>query len=166
MKIKSNVYNVKLFKRLLGFVKKHKLIFLFSLISVFGLSIFGALRPLILQKIVDENLTQFAAENFLTYILIMLLLLTLEVICNYSFIYNAGLLGQSIVYDIRIKLFEKIQNFRVEYFNKSSVGVLITRAVSDMERIADIFGQGLFMIISDLMKMLFVSFVMLSLIHI
>ena len=162
MKIKSNVYNVKLFKRLLGFVRKHKLIFLFSLISVFGLSIFGALRPLILQKIVDENLTQFAAENFLTYILIMLLLLTLEVICNYSFIYNAGLLGQSIVYDIRIKLFEKIQNFRVEYFNKSSVGVLITRAVSDMERIADIFGQGLFMIISDLMKMLFVSFVMMT----
>ena len=162
MKIKSNVYNVKLFKRLLGFVRKHKLIFLFSLISVFGLSIFGALRPLILQKIVDENLTQFAPENFLTYILIMFLLLTLEVICNYSFIYNAGLLGQSIVYDIRIKLFEKIQNFRVEYFNKSSVGVLITRAVSDMERIADIFGQGLFMIISDLMKMLFVSFVMIT----
>ena len=162
MKIKSNVYNVKLFKRLLAFVRKHKLIFLFSLISVFGLSIFGALRPLILQKIVDENLTQFAPENFLTYILIMFLLLTLEVICNYSFIYNAGLLGQSIVYDIRIKLFEKIQNFRVEYFNKSSVGVLITRAVSDMERIADIFGQGLFMIISDLMKMLFVSFVMIT----
>ena len=162
MKIKSSVYNIKLFKRLLAFVRKHKLIFLFSLISVFGLSIFGALRPLILQKIVDENLTQFAPENFLTYILIMFLLLTLEVICNYSFIYNAGLLGQSIVYDIRIKLFEKIQNFRVEYFNKSSVGVLITRAVSDMERIADIFGQGLFMIISDLMKMLFVSFVMMT----
>ena len=162
MKTKSNVYNIKLFRRLISFISKHKLIFLFSLISVFGLSIFGALRPLILQKIVDENLTQFAPDNFLTYILLMLLLLTLEVISNYSFIFNAGLLGQSIVYDIRIRLFEKIQNFRVEYFNKSSVGVLITRAVSDMERIADIFGQGLFMIISDLMKMLFVSFIMMS----
>ena len=162
MKTKSNVYNIKLFRRLLGFVNKHKLIFLLSLISVFGLSIFGALRPLILQKIVDQNLTQFEPDNFLSYILIMLLLLTLEVISNYTFIFNAGLLGQSIVYDIRIRLFEKIQNFRVEYFNKSSVGVLITRAVSDMERIADIFGQGLFMIISDLMKMLFVSFVMMS----
>ena len=161
MKIKSNIYNVKLFRRLLGFVNEHKLIFLFSLISVFGLSIFGALRPLILQKIVDENLTEFAPENFLTYIFIMLTLLTLEVISNYSFIYNAGLLGQSIVFDIRIRLFEKIQNFRVEYFNKSSVGVLITRAVSDMERIADIFGQGLFMIISDLMKMLFVSILLI-----
>ena len=73
MKIKSNIYNVKLFRRLLGFVKKHKLIFLFSLISVFGLSIFGALRPLILQKIVDENLTQFAPENFLTYIFLSLI---------------------------------------------------------------------------------------------
>ena len=132
MKTKSNVYNIKLFRRLISFISKHKLIFLFSLISVFGLSVFGALRPLILQKIVDENLTQFAPDNFLTYILLMLLLLTLEVISNYSFIFNAGLLGQSIVYDIRIRLFEKIQNFRVEYFNKSSVGVLITRAVSDM----------------------------------
>ena len=135
MKTKSKVYNVKLFRRLLGFVNKHKLIFLLSLISVFGLSIFGALRPLILQKIVDQNLTQFAPDNFLTYILIMLLLLILEVISNYSFIFNAGLLGQSIVYDIRISLFEKIQNFRVEYFNKSSVGVLITRAVSDLSLI-------------------------------
>jgi subfamily B ATP-binding cassette protein MsbA len=126
------------------------------------LSVFGALRPVVLEKIVDENLTQYNYDFFFQYILIMVLLLILEVFSNYSFIYNAGLLGQSVVKDIRVKLFNHIQNFKMKYYDKSSVGILITRTVTDMERIADIFGQGLFMILSDILKMLIVAFVMIN----
>ena len=143
---KSNVYNTKLFKRLLTYVRSYNRIFITSIFSVIGLSVFGALRPVILEKIVDENLTQYSYDFFTQYILIMILLLVLEVFSNYSFIYNAGLLGQSVVKDIRVKLFNHIQNFKMKYYDKSSVGILITRTVTDMERIADIFGQGLFMI--------------------
>ena len=66
-----------------------------------------------------------------------------------------------MVKDIRVKLFNHIQNFKLKYYDDSSVGILITRTVTDMERIADIFGQGLFLIISDLLKMLIVSSVMI-----
>jgi subfamily B ATP-binding cassette protein MsbA len=70
-------------------------------------------------------------------------------------------LGQSVVKDIRVKLFKHMLKFKMTYYDKSSVGVLITRAVTDMERIADIFGQGLFMIFSDILKMVVVAGVML-----
>ena len=162
MSNKSNVYNIELFKRLLTYVRSYNKIFIISIISVIGLSVFGALRPVVLEKIVDENLTQYNYDFFPQYILIMVLLLILEVFCNYSFIYNAGLLGQSVVKDIRVKLFNHTQNFKMKYYDKSSVGILITRTVTDMERIADIFGQGLFMILSDILKMLIVAAVMIS----
>ena len=162
MSNKTNVYNIELFKRLLTYVRFYNKIFIISIFSVFGLSVFGALRPVVLEKIVDVNLTQYNYDFFPQYILIMVLLLILEVFCNYSFIYNAGLLGQSVVKDIRVKLFNHIQNFKMKYYDKSSVGILITRTVTDMERIADIFGQGLFMILSDILKMLIVSIVMIN----
>ena len=162
MSNKTNVYNIELFKRLLTYVRFYNKIFIISIFSVFGLSVFGALRPVVLEKIVDENLTQYNYDFFPQYILIMVLLLILEVFCNYSFIYNAGLLGQSVVKDIRVKLFNHIQNFKMKYYDKSSVGILITRTVTDMERIADIFGQGLFMILSDILKMLIVAIVMIN----
>ena len=161
MSSKTKVYNFKLFKRLLNYIKSYRYIFVISIISVFGLSIFGALRPVILEKIVDENLTASNYDFFLEYIIIMVTLLVLEVASNYSFIFNAGLLGQSVVKDIRVKLFDHIQDFKMKYYDKSSVGILITRTVTDMERIADIFGQGLFMIISDILKMLIVAIVMI-----
>ena len=162
MSSKSIVYNFGLFNRLLSYIKSYRNIFLISIISVFGLSIFGALRPVVLEKIVDENLTLSNYDFFLEYIIIMVVLLVLEVASNYSFIFNAGLLGQSVVKDIRVKVFNHIQDFKMEYYDKSSVGILITRTVTDMERIADIFGQGLFMIISDIIKMLVVAIVMIN----
>ena len=162
MSSKSIVYNFGLFNRLLNYIKSYRNIFLISIISVFGLSIFGALRPVVLEKIVDENLTLSNYDFFLEYIIIMVVLLVLEVASNYSFIFNAGLLGQSVVKDIRVKVFNHIQDFKMEYYDKSSVGILITRTVTDMERIADIFGQGLFMIISDIIKMLVVAIVMIN----
>ena len=161
MSSKTKVYNFKLFKRLLKYIKSYRYIFVISIISVFGLSIFGALRPVVLEKIVDENLTASNYDFFLEYIILMVALLVLEVASNYSFIFNAGLLGQSVVKDIRVKLFDHIQDFKMKYYDKSSVGILITRTVTDMERIADIFGQGLFMIISDILKMLIVAIVMI-----
>ena len=157
----TKVYNFKLFKRLLNYIKSYRYVFVISIISVFGLSVFGALRPVILEKIVDENLTSSNYDFFLEYIILMITLLVLEVVSNYSFIFNAGLLGQSVVKDIRVKLFDRIQDFKMKYYDKSSVGILITRTVTDMERIADIFGQGLFMIISDILKMLIVAIVMI-----
>ena len=161
MKEKTQVYNIVLFKRILKYVYPYKLFFSVCIFSVLGLSIFGALRPVVLERVVDQNLTAQITEGFLFYIILIGVLLICEVISNYFFIYYASQLGQSVVKDIRVKLFKHILNFKLKYYDKSSVGILITRAVTDMERIADIFGQGLFMIISDILKMLLVGIVMI-----
>ena len=161
MSEKINVYNIKLLKRLFTFTKDYYQNSLLAAFSVIGLSVFAALRPLVIEKIVDDNLVAQTKFMFFEYVLLLLLLLLLEVFSNYLFIYNAGVLGQSVVKDIRVKLFNHIQNFKLKYYDDSSVGILITRTVTDMERIADIFGQGLFLIISDLLKMLIVSSVMI-----
>mgnify|MGYP003314638303 CR=1 FL=1 len=93
----------------------------------------------------------------------MLFNLILTVLFMFLFSYYANLLGQNVVYDIRIKLFKHILDFKMGYFDKSSVGRLVTRAVNDMETIASIFSQGLFMIVADLLQMLLVIIVMLAL---
>ncbi|MFK7782248.1 ABC transporter ATP-binding protein [Psychroserpens sp.] len=154
---KKKVFDVTLFKRLLQYIKPYKLVFFVSLVCVVGLAIFGALRPYVLQQAIDNHIALKQYDGFLFYIIAMLVLLTLEVISQLLFIYYASWLGQSVVKDIRVKLYQHVLNFRMKYYDQSSVGVLITRTVTDMERIADIFGQGLFMIFSDVLKMLVVG---------
>ena len=157
---KNTAFDAHLFKRLLYYIRPYRGIFILSLVTVFGLVVFGALRPKVLQLAIDANIEQRFEPGFLKYILLMLGLLILEVTCNLLFIYYASWLGQSVVRDIRTKLFKHILGFKMKYFDKSSVGVLITRTVTDMERIADIFGEGLFMIFSDVLKMVVVGAVM------
>ena len=156
-KPKSKVFDAQLFKRLMHYIKPYRGFFILALTTVIGLAVFGALRPKVLQLAIDQNIEQKFEPGFLNYMLLMLGLLVLEVTCNLLFIYYASWLGQSVVRDIRIKLFKHILGFKMKYFDNSSVGVLITRTVTDMERIADIFGQGLFMIFRDLLTMLVVS---------
>ncbi|MCF6295966.1 MAG: ABC transporter ATP-binding protein/permease [Flavobacteriaceae bacterium] len=159
-KQKENIFDLSLFKRLLKFINPYRWVFYGTLLAVVGLAVFGALRPLVLQQAIDNNIAAQVAEGFLVYIIAMLVLLILEVTTQLVFIYYASWLGQSVVRDIRVKLFKHILGFKMKYYDNSSVGVLITRAVTDMERIADIFGQGLFMIFSDILKMMFVGGVM------
>ncbi len=157
---KNKVFDSQLFKRLLHYIKPYSGIFIIALMTVIGLAVFGALRPKVLQLAIDQNIAQKFESGFSKYILAMLGLLILEVTCNLLFIYYASWLGQSVVRDIRTKLFKHILGFKMTYFDNSSVGVLITRTVTDMERIADIFGEGLFMIFSDILKMGVVGVVM------
>lgn len=159
---KTNVFDMTLFKRLLTFIKPYKVVFFGSLFLVIGLAIFGALRPYVLQQAIDVKIKAKIYDGFVLYMAVMVGLLILEVIFQLLFIYYANWLGQSVVKDIRVKLFDHMMAFKMKYYNDSSVGVLITRAVTDMERIADIFGQGLFMIFSDILKMLVVGVIMLT----
>jgi len=153
----KKIFDVSLFTRLLQYIKPYRTVFVISLFCVIGLALFGAFRPYVLKQAIDVKITNKQYDGFVMYMLIMLALLVLEVISQLLFIYYASWLGQSVVRDIRVKLFKHMLKFKMTYFDKSSVGVLITRTVTDMERIADIFGQGLFMIFSDVLKMLVVA---------
>ncbi|HUH51099.1 MAG TPA: ABC transporter ATP-binding protein [Flavobacterium sp.] len=117
------------------------------------LSIFAALRPYLLKQTVDEYIEPKDQYGLLIFISFMLIALLMEVLSQFFFVYWANWLGQDIVKDLRNKLFKHITNFRMKYFDNTAVGQLVTRSVFDIESIAKIFSQGLFMIISDLMKM-------------
>ena len=160
-KITGKVFDIKLFKRLLSYIKHYRLAFAIASISVLLLAAFAAIRPILLMKIVDDFISTKNSRQVLYFSLIMFGVLLLQVIFQFLFIFYANFLGQYIIKDIRLQLFKKISHFKMSYFNNTAVGKIVTRAVSDIETIASIFGQGLFTIISDLLKMIVIIIVML-----
>ena len=156
-------FNLKLLNRLIGFTKPYKLNFIFVSFSAIVISFFSILNQYFLKIAVDEYITPKDYKGLLTVIALMLSVLCFQVIFQFLFIYFTNLLGQKVVYDIRTKLFNTIIKFKMSYYDKSSVGRLVTRTVSDMETIASIFSQGLFMIFADLILMLSVLTVMIVL---
>ena len=159
----SNLFDVTLFKRLLEYVLVYKTVFVFVAISAILISIFSTLTPYLIKVAVDDYLALGKYQDFIYLIIFMLFNLLLTVLFMFLFSYYANLLGQKVIYDVRVQLFKHILDFKMSYFDKSSVGRLVTRAVNDMETIASIFSQGLFMIAADLMQMSLVIVVMLFL---
>ena len=157
------LFDLKLFTRLLRYVLVYRSVFVFVAISALLISIFSTITPYLIKIAVDDYLAVSNFEDFIFVICLMLLNLGLTVSFMFLFSYLANLLGQNVIYDLRVKLFDHILNFKMSYFDKSSVGRLVTRAVNDMETIASIFSQGLFMIVADLLQMLIVIAVMLIL---
>lgn len=156
----GNAFDFDLFKRLLRYTQPYKLTFYFVATAAILLSGFAVARPYLTKLTIDESIVPKDGDNLLLYVGLMIGALVLEVVCQFSFIFFANWLGQQVVRDIRVNLFEHMLNFKKQYYDKSAVGRLVTRAVSDIETIASIFSQGLFMIISDLLKMLVVLGVM------
>ncbi|WP_396175940.1 ABC transporter ATP-binding protein [Flavobacterium sp.] len=149
-------FDTLLFKRILKYTKPYQWRFNGVVIWAVSLSVFAALRPYLLKETVDNYIKTEDAQGLLYYVVLMGVVLLMEVLSQFYFVYWANWLGQDIVRDIRVKLFNHFMRFKMSYFDNSPVGQLVTRSVSDIESIARIFSQGLFMIISDLMKMVVV----------
>ncbi len=143
-------------KKVLQFAKPYKSRYISVIIFAILLSVFAALRPYLLKQTVDSYLSTGDKSGLLNYIILMGTVLLLEVISQFYFVYWANWLGQDIVKDIREKLFRHITGFKMKFYDNEPVGKLVTRTVFDIESIAKIFSQGLFMIISDLLKMIVV----------
>ena len=154
--MKAKAFDTRLFKRILKFTKPYQWRFNGVIIFAISLSVFAALRPYLLKQTVDGYISTQDKQGLLMYVILMGIVLLFEVFSQFYFVYWANWLGQDIVKDIRTKLFQHILSFRMKYFDHVPVGQLVTRSVSDIESIARIFSQGLFMIISDLMKMVVV----------
>jgi ATP-binding cassette, subfamily B, multidrug efflux pump len=150
----GQAFDFHLFKRLLHFTKPYKVTFWFVGISAVLVSGFSVMQPILLEYIIDDSIIPRDYENLVFYITLMIAFLFAEVFFQFSFLYYSNWLGFNVVRDIRVKLFDKILNFKMKYFDKSSVGRLTTRAVNDIETIASVFSDGLFNISSDLLKML------------
>lgn len=144
----------------MSFAKRYKLYFFIASSSTILLALFSVLSPYILINTVDDYILSQDKVGLLNYTLLMLGILLIEVMLQFTFIYFANWVGQHIIRDIRAKIFRHILQFRMAYFDKNSVGRLVTRVVSDIETIAAFFSNGVFTILSDILKMLAVTIVM------
>lgn len=158
---KGNAFDFGLFKKLLSYTTPYKMRMYFVGISAVLISICAVLRPVFIEYAMDEGMQPKDMDTLIYFIGLSFLVLIGESLFQLLFIYFANWLGQQVVLDIRTRLFKHMIYFKMQYYDKSAVGRLVTRAVNDIETIASIFSQGLFMIISDLLKMLVIAGVML-----
>ena len=159
--LKGKIFNFKLFKKLMVFVKPYSFYYRLVLITAILLSVFSIITPYLLKIIVDDYIRLKDYNGMKIIILFMFISLVLSVTFQILFVYFANFLGQKVIKDLRIKLFDKIIGFKLDYFKRNPVGKLVTRVVNDIETIASIFSQGLFLIIADLLQMFMVIIVML-----
>jgi len=161
-KISGKAFDIKIFLRLMSYAKRYKLRFFIAAISTITLAFVSAVNPYIVGETVNDFVNNQDVEKLIYYIQILLTIVFAEVILQFMFIYYANWVGQHIIRDIRAKVFRNIQRFKMSYFDTTSVGRLVTRVVSDIETIANFFTQGVFMIVSDILKMLVVIVVMFA----
>lgn len=148
-------------KQLFTFVKPYrKMFWLVTFLAIF-FSGMGVARSYLFKIVVDNYILPKDYNGLIIIILVMVVMLFTEVFSQVSFFYYANWLGQSVIKDIRNRLFGYMMRFKMQYYNQSSVGRLVTHSVNDMERIGEIFSSGLFEILSDVLKMLIVVGVML-----
>ena len=160
-KVSGKIFDLVLFAKLSTYIKPFKSTYYFVMISAILLSSFSTVTPYLLKVTVDDYIRPRDYQGMIFLVILMFLSLLLEVVFQFLFVFYANLLGQKVIKDLRVKLFNKILHFKMAYFDKTAVGRLVTRSVNDIETIASIFSQGLFMIIADLLKMVLVAGVML-----
>ena len=158
--ISGNLFDLKILNRLFIFCKPYIGVFYILIFLTLSLSILQPIRPYITQIIIDDYVSLNDIDGLKKMIILLFGLLIINAIVMYFHTYLSGWLGQNIIKDIRIKLFSHLQNFKLQFFDKTPIGRIVTRNVSDIETIADIFGQGIASIIGDILQLFGIVFLM------
>ena len=148
------------FRQLSRFVKPYRGVFIAVALFAVLSSIFSTAQPYLIKVAIDSYITPKDYEGLVRIVYILIALLCAEVTMQFLFSYYSNWLGQTVIRDVREKLFAHLLRFKMQYFDKSFIGVLVTRAVNDMERIGEIFSSGLFEMASDILKMFVITIVM------
>tara|TARA_B100001142_G_scaffold323207_2_gene372832 strand:+ start:6045 stop:7823 length:1779 start_codon:yes stop_codon:yes gene_type:complete len=160
-KIKTgNVIDFILLNRVLEFAKPYRFQFLIAAFSAILLSVLGPARPMIINYAIDNYIVIPNKEGLIRITLLLLGILILEGIVQFFYIYLSTWLGQHVIQDLRAKVFKHILSLKMRYFDNTPIGTLVTRTVSDVETISDIFSQGLLVIIAELLKLFVVILMM------
>ncbi len=154
MAITGKAFDYPILKRIYQYVNPYKRIFYTSIILTLTIAFIGPIRPLMVQYTFDNYITKGNPQGLMKMTLLMIALLLLQSALQYYHTVLTNLLGQSVIKDLRKKLYNHIINFNLKYFDHTPIGTLITRVISDMETIADIFSEGLIVIIGDLLQLI------------
>lgn len=150
--VSGKAFDIPLFKRIMTYVNPYKRMFYFTAILSVILAVVALVRPILIQQTIDENIKTFDANGLLIMTMILIGFLLLESILEYLFGYLGNLLGQKVIRDLRNQVFQHVLNFRLKHFDNTPIGQLVTRTVSDIETIAELFSGGILVIIGDLLK--------------
>jgi len=159
-KITGDALNVGLLKRVFQYVKPYRGIFIWSVILTILLAVVAPVRPFLIKYTLDNYILKGHYKGLLMMTVIMLVLLVVQSVIQYSHTLLTNILGQSAIRDLRINVFNHITSLRLKYFDRTPIGQLITRTVSDLETISDIFSEGLIVIIGDILQVIAIIGVM------
>lgn len=150
-----------LLKRVLATAKPFRSLFVQSVFLAVAITPFSIAQPFIVQKIVDNNIIKGEKEGMITLGILFLVVLLINVIMKYYFIYITAEMGQSVIKDMRVKVFRHITNLRLRYFDKTPIGTSTTRTINDIEAINNVFAQGVITIVADMITLFAVVGIML-----
>lgn len=149
----GKTWDTALFKRVMKYVKPYKKIFFLTGSLVVLLAIMAPLRPKLIQLIIDQEVKDGNIEGVQQLTIFLIVLLIIEAIVQFYQTYMAHWLGQTIIKDLRVQLYRKVLSFQLKYFDRTAIGTLVTRTVSDIETIANIFSQGILVIFGDILRL-------------
>ena len=156
------IINISIFKRLIGHIKPYRSLFFVAVFCTLSLAVLGPLRPMLIGKMVNNYIIQEQnSQQLLFWSVIIATMLLGEAILQFTNSYFSNLLAQSVINDIRQKLFGHMLSFRMRYFDKTPIGSLVTRVVSDLEAITEVFSAGLMEIAGDLLALIAIISMML-----
>lgn len=159
-KITGDAFNVNLLKRVFQYVKPYKNVFIWSVILTILLALLAPVRPFLIKYTLDHYILKGEYNGLVMMTILMMVMLVLQSIVQYSHTLLTNTLGQSAIRDLRINVFNHISRLKLQYFDKTPIGQLITRTVSDLETISDIFSEGLIVIIGDILQVIVIIAVM------
>jgi ATP-binding cassette, subfamily B, multidrug efflux pump len=152
----GNIIDWKVLGRIMKFIKPYKGRFYFLIVLTLLLGVLTPMRPLLIQYTLDKHVA-FGNYWAMVYVMIFILvLLVVQAVVQYVHTYISGRIGQYVIRDIRIQLYEHIVNLRLKFFDKTPIGRLVTRTVSDVETLADVFSEGLAAMAGDLLQIIFI----------
>jgi ATP-binding cassette subfamily B protein len=151
--VSGKAWDSALLKRVLTYVKPYRATFYITGFLVIVLAVLAPLRPWLIQYIIDDEVSAGNTEGVLNLTLLLIGVLVVEAIVQFYQTYLANWLGQTIIKDIRVQLYQKVLSFRLKYFDRTAIGTLVTRTVSDIETISNIFSEGILVIFGDILKL-------------
>ncbi len=152
----GNIIDFKVLMRIMQFVRPYKGRFYFVIVLTFLLGILTPIRPLLIQYTLDSDVQFGNYWGMVNIMLIILGLLVVQSAVQYAHTYISGRIAQFVIRDIRIQLYQHLISLRLRFFDKTPIGRLVTRTISDVETLADVFSEGLAAMASDLLQIIFI----------
>jgi ATP-binding cassette, subfamily B, multidrug efflux pump len=152
----GNIIDVKVLKRIIDFVRPYKGRFYLVIALTLLLGVLTPIRPFLIQYTLDNDVQYGNYWGMVNVMLVVLALLFVQALVQYAHTYVSGRIAQFVIRDIRIKLYTHLINLRLRFFDKTPIGRLVTRTISDVETLADVFSEGLAAMASDLLQIIFI----------